>query len=202
MINPTNFNPRTRVGCDAASFSGNVDHADFNPRTRVGCDRDNPQSVCRRGISIHAPAWGATIDFNPYSYQAVFQSTHPRGVRHFTISSISAGKDISIHAPAWGATKCMHIHFFVFGISIHAPAWGATKSRPKQALSNYHFNPRTRVGCDYSYPLTPCGDDISIHAPAWGATVTDKIYTHVEIISIHAPAWGATGDNHDESIRD
>ena len=55
---------------------------DFNPRTRMGCDSWPPPCVIRSFISIHAPAWGATIlNFANQFHRA-----------------------ISIHAPAWGAT--------------------------------------------------------------------------------------------------
>ena len=57
-----------------------------------------------RYISIHAPAWGATV----YGY----------GPGHEEM--------ISIHAPAWGATIANLTAQLVMGISIHAPAWGAT----------------------------------------------------------------------------
>ena len=55
-------------------------------------------------VSIHAPAWGATLgalDLNELAR-------------------------VSIHAPAWGATReniSLEIQEIV---SIHAPAWGAT----------------------------------------------------------------------------
>ncbi len=78
-------------------------------------------------VSIHAPAWGATI---------------PQ--LNLKVKSL-----VSIHAPAWGATRKAardatdeerfnprarmgrdHILFFVGQnpnlVSIHAPAWGAT----------------------------------------------------------------------------
>ena len=57
-----------------------------------------------RAISIHAPAWGATIV--PYLGDYVIQ--------------------ISIHAPAWGATNLQPGAGPMVLISIHAPAWGAT----------------------------------------------------------------------------
>ena len=58
--------------------------SDFNPRTRVGCDqREVIDTHEGGGISIHAPAWGAT--------RAPGQASE-RGL-------------ISIHAPAWGATS-------------------------------------------------------------------------------------------------
>ena len=78
------FNPRTRVGCDRRTQTTVFWGTCFNPRTRVGCDRErgsegrphtlfqstHPRGV-RRGsrtarhretpVSIHAPAWGATV---------------------------------------------------------------------------------------------------------------------------------------------
>ena len=80
----------------------------FNPRTRVGCDFSLPVDFLGFGVSIHAPAWGATrfneqnchaqCSFNPrtrvgcdlyyfftISHAAKFQSTHPRGVRHLLL---------------------------------------------------------------------------------------------------------------------
>ena len=55
----------------------------FNPRTRMGCDpRSRILWFPVTSISIHAPAWGATIN---------------RGGEALNI-------EISIHAPAWGAT--------------------------------------------------------------------------------------------------
>ena len=80
-----------------------------------------------KGVSIHAPAWGATVydqlvrqvvfGFNPrtrmgcdgrkhlqVNQQQKFQSTHPHGVRLYHQLGGGSGKNVSIHAPAWGAT--------------------------------------------------------------------------------------------------
>ena len=97
-----------------------------NPRTRVGCDCSLPncldanglfQSTHPRGVrprkqlivvvnivTIHAPAWGATL------------------LSHKLLSMIY----VSIHAPAWGATKAGCFFRRLIAVSIHAPAWGAT----------------------------------------------------------------------------
>ena len=75
------------------------------------------------GISIHAPAWGAT----PSAY--------------FVIRSMS----ISIHAPAWGATLAKITDCELVEISIHAPAWGATRTI-RDEVRSWNFNPRPRVG--------------------------------------------------------
>ena len=146
----------------------------FNPRTRVGCD---PQDViCPTTgalVSIHAPAWGATLypcveswDAHPVSIHApawgatrtsglkpddgrLFQSTHPRGVRHlvFCFGDYML-HGVSIHAPAWGATTAPERQDPCYRVSIHAPAWGATHAAGALPQSLVRFNPRTRVGCD------------------------------------------------------
>ena len=104
-------------------------------------------------ISIHAPAWGATLvfqiigiicrDFNPRSRM---------GSDMMVCTSFVSCVSISIHAPAWGATRWqeldeavkifqstlphgerrhgLDIRLIFLVISIHAPAWGATPVSP------------------------------------------------------------------------
>ena len=106
------FNPRTREGCDKAQQEIFEDQEEFqstHPRgVRLGQWGYESYS---NGVSIHAPARGATIAetgiiqfiacFNPRTREGcdstatnmvkgrnMFQSTHPRGVRHsYTIQS-------------------------------------------------------------------------------------------------------------------
>ena len=54
----------------------------FNPRTRVGCDCFGSGKGLWISVSIHAPAWGATLPHMRIPARRAFQSTHPRGVRH------------------------------------------------------------------------------------------------------------------------
>ena len=49
------------MGCDESVFGGKVDVVRFNPRTRMGCDQVVQDSEHWRLVSIHAPAWGATV---------------------------------------------------------------------------------------------------------------------------------------------
>ena len=57
-----NFNPRTRMGCDASEAIAASLDLDFNPRTRMGCDHIRGGELAFQPfISIHAPVWGATI---------------------------------------------------------------------------------------------------------------------------------------------
>ena len=99
-------------------------------------------------ISIHAPAWGATIGDEKIKRVKKHFNPRSRMGSDNDITGYVSARLISIHAPAWGAT----IHIIHFGmsflISIHAPAWGATVHR---------FDEMQEIM-------------ISIHAPAWGAT--------------------------------
>ena len=77
------FNPRSRVGSDFYSLCHFTLSFSFNPRSRVGSDVSALHERLDIRVSIHAPAWGATM--------VSAQSTD-----HYRVS---------IHAPAWGATK-------------------------------------------------------------------------------------------------
>ena len=164
----------------------------FNPRSRMGSDHGTARVGRTRMISIHAPAWGATVN-------AIVQKRLAK---------------ISIHAPAWGATwrsivvrNGIGFHSTLphgerpvrrFGpqfreISIHAPAWGATTSRcPTFPSSLFQstlphgerlIQTRCAIGNAKFQSTLPHGERqavarlhqlqrrISIHAPAWGATI-------------------------------
>ena len=77
------FNPRSREGSDALGcYGGYPEIAGFNPRSREGSDRDPRCRPLAAGVSIHAPAKGATV--------------HPVERPRVRV--------VSIHAPAKGAT--------------------------------------------------------------------------------------------------
>ena len=168
----TRFNPRARVGRDSNSNSLTYSLMSFQstrPRGARLCV--SFITVWAEGVSIHAPAWGATSfplvhrarprRFNPRARVGrddalvlisdcwdVFQSTRPRGARLGSPLCALQFKAVSIHAPAWGATYEHYVVRVEISVSIHAPAWGATA-----------------IG-DAVARLT----GVSIHAPAWGAT--------------------------------
>ena len=146
------------------------------------------------GVSIHAPAKGATAGFgHPRSTAVKFQSTPPRrGRRHRRDVKVD-GKVVSIHAPAKGATQLSRICWRYrkrfnprpregatdgaksdrrpVGVSIHAPAKGATRGLPTLPRAPACFNPRPREGGDDEPTILPCPiRSVSIHAPAKGAT--------------------------------
>ena len=121
-----NFNPRARMGRDKRSTTSSSSGASFNSRARLGRDLHRVDGEHDVVVSIHAPAWGATIAPERQAVSAL----------------------VSIHAPAWGATRgscrcprrsrCFNPRarvgrdpkpepvFAVVVVLIHAPAWGAT----------------------------------------------------------------------------
>ena len=143
------FNPRTHVGCDAASSVaigstiGISIHAptwgatpyeqgtwqvfrDFNPRTHVGCDAEFLNPCTNHCISIHAPTWGATPDNLRVSPRLIFQSTHPRGVRLFGTEILRTVQTFQSTHPRGVRPKAFTGGASGKNISIHAPTWGAT----------------------------------------------------------------------------
>ena len=233
---PRGFNPRTRVGCDQQYIKNMRNLRCFNPRTRVGCDLRSVtsitlwmmfQSTHPRGVrhvvyhdvdpstvvSIHAPAWGATLDYSQRATFFAFQSTHPRGVRLGTMVFIGSftsfnprtrvgcdGADnttlpsspVSIHAPAWGATPCSCDSRELRRVSIHAPAWGATVMVIDKLAYTFVSIHAPAWGATKRLRAILPTLGVSIHAPAWGATELFGQTILYQVVSIHAPAWGAT----------
>jgi len=80
------------------------------------------------GVSIHAPARGATRCYTGGQYRG----------------------RVSIHAPARGAT-CQKDRFpTTSSVSIHAPARGATECLKIAKFIQFSFNPRARAGRDFT----------------------------------------------------
>ena len=62
-----------------------------------------------------------------HAASCLFQSTHPRGVRHEVRTIHSRSIQVSIHAPTRGATKTPLLRALITeSVSIHAPTRGAT----------------------------------------------------------------------------
>ena len=177
---PDSFNPRTRVGCDRTAGPGRGQGGGFNPRTRVGCDvRQGGRAVQRDGVSIHAPAWGATCrgqrqrhrqrGFNPRTRvgcdaagvvegvtDQLFQSTHPRGVRpQGKLFDLYLSKFQSTHPR--GVRPARHCSCCVEQMSFNPRTRvGCDISKAFDGAINpkMSFNPRTRVGCDCFHVLS------------------------------------------------
>ena len=76
------FNPRTHEGCDFSTLTNDQTLFRFNPRTHEGCDCLCLIRDLNLAVSIHAPTRGATTLNTDGTASGMFQSTHPRGVRH------------------------------------------------------------------------------------------------------------------------
>ena len=111
-------------------------------------------------VSIHAPAWGATVVLQKLVDDVVFQSTRPRGARPGLADQAMMLLSVSIHAPAWGATSLLSRGVGQKAVSIHAPAWGATAARAVFHKGQYRFNPRARVGRDAAVEAADTGDEV------------------------------------------
>ena len=98
------FNPRSREGSDRISIFGRVTMGiSIHAPARGATDKETVE-LRRYVISIHAPARGATPEFLHRVQTGLFQSTLPRGERHVSYLFLARELIISIHAPARGAT--------------------------------------------------------------------------------------------------
>ena len=144
------FNPRSREGSDKKGQAENVCPFYFNPRSREGSDKHLPLRHCKRYISIHAPAKGATeLVAIAGSMDTLFQSTLPRRERRCAGVFTRAGNRD-------------------FNPRSREGSDGHNTGKLYAITSN--FNPRSREGSDAKVVkiFVCCG--ISIHAPAKGAT--------------------------------
>ena len=161
------------MGCDPIPRTSPPPSSGFNPRTRVGCDNQLREAFAlQRFVSIHAPAWGATMEI-------------PRYARVF---------DVSIHAPAWGATLQATLQKKSprsFNPRTRVGCDGMTVKMDPGRVMFQSTHPR---GVRRRQPCAGASHHrVSIHAPAWGATGTGGNTMRVgRPVSIHAPAWGAT----------
>ena len=146
------FNPRTRVGCDICAWRRAERLAAVSIHAPAwGATLQGLLWRARRRVSIHAPAWGATTAIWSGAYhKRMFQSTHPRGVRPLASSHAHWLQQVSIHAPAWGATCGRSIFVQTHGCFNPRTRVGCDISLVPSISSSPCFNPRTRVGCDES----------------------------------------------------
>ena len=125
LLNIRSFNPRTRTGCDQKGGGKATAQGCFNPRTRTGCDVKHIYNDICEGVSIHAPARGATRGSRAWRSKSKFQSTHPHGVR-------------------------LVLNFFNrLSMRFQSTHPHGVRQDLRVMLGNWCcFNPRTRTGCD------------------------------------------------------
>ena len=171
VCNTSEFQSRTRVGCD-----------NCGARTMDGTSRF--QSTHPRGVR---PPLMVVIP-----WPGVFQSTHPRGVRR---RHAGRGGELPCFNPRT-RVGCDKFH----RSRQHRDAGFNPRTRVgcDQCAAG---GPARRNEFQSTHPrgvrrLFRCqsGEDqvVSIHAPAWGATRASRSVRRQGPVSIHAPAWGAT----------
>ena len=123
---------------------------------------------------------------------AIFQSTHPRGVRPAGMEQVPDDLIFQSTHPRGVRRRAAQKDVQEHEISIHAPTWGATfENNQKRHTEIFQSTHPRGVRQAFTRGSTRCCQ-ISIHAPTWGATrLPELTYRHI-IISIHAPTWGAT----------
>ena len=124
------FNPRSREGSDGSNWIHNAVHLVFQSTLPRG-ERLCILMLCAgaKGISIHAPARGATYRFFIVLSIFVFQSTLPRGERLFCMPCYHLLSEFQSTLPRGERQLINLLHFPLVKISIHAPARGATFPR-------------------------------------------------------------------------
>ena len=78
------FNPRARMGRDIRGDRFLTLWGSFNPRARMGRDEQETKIGEYYDVSIHAPAWGASLALINGFIHSLFQSTRPHGARPST----------------------------------------------------------------------------------------------------------------------
>ena len=108
------------------------------------------RSILPYGISIHAPAWGATCG----QYEAKYVPEADFNPRSRMGSDVHCGdqdmgsRDISIHAPAWGATPVLFLFVGYFSFQSTLPHGERPPGLPAGFYPAKDFNPRSRMGSD------------------------------------------------------
>ena len=123
----SDFNPRSREGSDKRHSRNMFETIDFNPRSREGSDLHRFRHVLVVvGISIHAPARGATFGtLRSIPAASLFQSTLPRGER------LLCGANLKL----------------VIQFQSTLPRGERRNTQPRSA-ERRNFNPRSREGSD------------------------------------------------------
>ena len=145
------FNPRARTGRDRRAHAAVHHCSSFNPRARTGRDSTDRRGASRgnlfqstrphgarrlaalgacanAGVSIHAPARGATRPpAGGLPPRAGFNPRARTGRDAIAVQQLLLFL-VSIHAPARGATLSPNNLYLLRTVSIHAPARGATLS--------------------------------------------------------------------------
>ena len=124
-----------------------------------------------RVVSIHAPAWGATMIRRRRGSMVWFQSTHPRGVRLFALLIASS--------------PCLFQSTHPRGVRHASVSMGASDAMFQSTHPRGVRLTRLHIDC-FNIKFQ------STH-PRGVRLLQARLCVGYRGVSIHAPAWGATG---------
>jgi len=187
-----NFNPRAHEGRDLLNSRPSVPLGISIHAPTRGATFQQLRIIVNVPISIHAPTRGATLDGSDSGLSSVaFQSTRPRGARHYVRININGVGMISIHAPTRGATF----------LAVHGKRFGKFQStRPRgarhrlgavPAVAGLFQSTRPRGARRLRPSSLPSYSSFQSTRPR-GARRLFRARCDIRFISIHAPTRGAT----------
>ena len=198
----------------------------FNPRSHEGSDCWPLLVALKTSISIHAPTRGATHCKSCLEApKTIFQSTLPRGERHFLrfhLKLESLYFNPRSHEGSDNIRHFMYLRIWKFQSTLPR---GERQDGYANSDAVVNFNPRSHEGSDQNDSTAlQIRLDISIHAPTRGATDKQQWYAYtvhfnprshegsdvpefgIQVksyeISIHAPTRGATPERPAQPYRD
>ena len=151
-------------------------------------------SLSQPAVSIHAPAWGATGTVIPCALSCRFQSTRPRGARPEMTGGSLAQQVFQSTRPRGARPLRSCATESSEHVSIHAPAWGATRRTMTTGKPPWPFQstrPRGARQCKWFEARTK--NLFQSTRPRGARHTVGAVLLDAEAVSIHAPAWGATG---------
>ena len=185
----------------------------FNPRPRMGGDIISIPLSQVNTVSIHAPAWGATIVmllmvstamfqstpphggrlFDNYTgiMDCLFQSTPPHGGRHFMWMPLLCWLMFQSTPPHGGRPKAVAFKEALTEFQ-STPPHGGRRILFNYKCSNRSFNPRPRMGGDGLIMAHAIHLPLFQSTPPHGGRPCFEKLDSKAWVSIHAPAWGAT----------
>ena len=144
------------------------------------------------GVSIHAPAWGATLAVSRTTPLPRFQSTHPHGVRLRVAHNCAACIFVSIHAPAWGAT-CATSHNSGYSVFQSTHPHGVRHFIGYGSRYLPWFQSTHPHGVRRYLQLLEVDVELFQSTHPHGVRLQQlQQQRYDKRVSIHAPAWGAT----------
>ena len=167
------FNPRARVGRDLVGSLPLHGLDEFQSTRPRGARHGNKQCfIGPSEVSIHAPAWGATL-------------AHSGGAAELF--------NVSIHAPAWGATALARLAFSAIRRFNPRARVGRDAGTAEIIIAKQRFqSTRPRGARLYAKRLNVPPSEFQSTRPR-GARPKGVLQIVERLdVSIHAPAWGAT----------